>query len=163
MGTPIFLIIVISKVVSISAVQQSDPVIYIHIHLFSYYFQSCSITSDFIQFPVSICKRPFLSLHPTLHPLVEDNSFMDTLCLSQVPSSQEPYAVHCPLSGLFLPSLLCSSSLFSLFKCLGFCTPLERKKRLGVGGEKEKRRRGKERREEKREEISPSSSSSYPR
>ena len=76
----IILLYLIYNVLSISAVQQRDPVkhlyiyiyvyvyiytyIYIHTHtlFFSYYLLSCSITSDWIEFPV-LYSRTSLLIH----------------------------------------------------------------------------------------------------
>ena len=52
----------IYNVLSISAVQQSDPVIHIYTFFFSYYLLSYSITSDWIQFSV-LYSRTSLLIH----------------------------------------------------------------------------------------------------
>ena len=50
----------IYNVLSISAVQQSDPVIHVYTFFFSYYLPSCSITSDWIESPVLYSRTSFL-------------------------------------------------------------------------------------------------------
>ena len=65
----------IYDVLSISAVQQSDPVISIYTFFFSYYHLSCSITSDWIEFPV-LFSRTLLLIHSTcncLHLLIPNS------------------------------------------------------------------------------------------
>ena len=51
-----------------SAVQQSDPFIYIYIFFFSYHFPSCSIPRDWIEFPV-LYSRISLLIHSTWNSL----------------------------------------------------------------------------------------------
>lgn len=85
-----------------------------------------------------------ISIHSCICPWLSilssrANSFTDALCFPCFSSAQEPYAINFPLSGLFLPSRLCSRSFPSAFKCPRFCTPLKRKKK---GKRKGEERRG---------------------
>ena len=52
----------IYSIVPISAVQHSDPIIYICAFFFSYYLPSCSVTRDWIEFPVLDRRTSFLVL-----------------------------------------------------------------------------------------------------
>ena len=58
----LFLLQLIYNVLSISTVQQSDPVMHIYTLYFSHYPPSCSITNDYIQLPVLHSRMP-LPIH----------------------------------------------------------------------------------------------------
>ena len=69
------------SVLSISAIQQSDPVIHIYIYMYTFFFSHypplCPIKSDWIQFPV-LCSRISLLIHSkcnSLHPLAPNSPF----------------------------------------------------------------------------------------
>lgn len=65
-----FLLQLTYDVLSISAAQQSNPVIHIHTFFFSCYRPSCSIPRDWMQFPVRYSRTP-LPIHSKcsiLHP-----------------------------------------------------------------------------------------------
>ena len=82
----IFSIIVDLQFLSISTVQQSDPVIHIHIYIiFSRYPPSCSITSDWIQFSVLQSRISLLTYSRcnSWHPLTPNSQSMTDFMLGR--------------------------------------------------------------------------------
>ena len=83
----------IYTVLSISTVQQSDPVIYIYIFLFSDYPPACTITSDcaiqqdVIAYPLQMQEfastNPRLPVHPTPFPFPMSLPGVNFVCPSQ--------------------------------------------------------------------------------
>ena len=124
----LFLLWLIYNVLAISAVMQSDPVICIHVCIcmciyshththtffFSDYLPSCSITSDWVQFPVLYSRIPF-PIHPkcnTVHLLTPDSQSIPLLPQSPANTSLSPH-VHDLF--LFCRQIICGVSLLENF------------------------------------------------